>query len=123
MRLNDVRLRGCGFTLFPAAEAHAVSKELMHTVLTLINKKTLCIDSNGICTPNASQIEEENPEMPTQFSTEDFSAEDLSNLIQSGILTEELALTPLALQILEEAAQKQKELDEQGFHFCPCHMM
>lgn len=37
LRLNDVRLRGCGFTLFPAAKAFGVSEDIMHNILTNIN--------------------------------------------------------------------------------------
>lgn len=107
LKVSDVRLRGCGFTLFPAAEEANVPEILMDAILEAIHYKASDKDS----------------EMVTDFQKEDFNPKTLQACIETGLLLEGdvYTLSEKAVSILQVAAQKQQELDDEGFHYCPCH--
>ncbi len=112
LTMKDVRLRGCGFTLFPAAKEEGVDGDLMRYLLSSIYTK----------------IEEEpNSKIPEIFSEEDFPESPdytLKMLLDKNLVTKNgtiLTLTPKSIKILERAAELQNKLGDENFYFCPCH--
>lgn len=110
MKIADVRLRGRGFTLYPAAEEAGVSKELMDGILWLA-------DSTAV-----------EGEFPEKFTAEEtYNAPvpfDIKAAVMEGLLEEkggEFLITEKAMKVFEAAAKRQNKLDNEGFHFCPCH--
>lgn len=126
-KVKDVRLRGCGFTLYPAANEKGIDEELMHTLLCIINYSV----SKKIQNEDDAAIED--AEFPLDIPAEDIKsfneAEYLSTkaaFVKAGLLTEEsdgtMLMTEKCLEIFEAAADKQERLDNIGFHCCPYHM-
>lgn len=122
LRLNDVRLRGCGFTLFPAAKDFGVSEDVMHNILTSINDQL-----GSLADVEATQdIRMKNPEFPQVLLGNDYwlTAECIKEALDTNLLKEVpggYALTDTAIKVFKRAASIQDKLDNQGFHCCPCH--
>lgn len=132
MKLTDVRLRGCAYTLFPAAEAAGVDVEKVHRLLLLSNLVAytpLKKDENGNVIEDDSNID-----LPTSFTLDDIKdnleylyLEEFEGIVSKfeGLVEkdgETFSFTPKMLEILENAAAKQKELDAKNFHsFGCCH--
>lgn len=113
LKLSDVRLRGCGFTLFPAAEQKQVDQDIAHIILV------------AIYTKSAHAIGDD-PFMPTELSINDLDTnpEQIQACLDAGLLKQEGDIYHLSnkmLDILQEASNIQKQLDIDGFHYCPCH--
>ena len=119
MKIKDVRLRGCGFTLFPAAKEEGVDEELMYLILRTIYQKTEIIDEKGMYTKDSINIERKNPDMVVKFEAADFG-DQFSKLKEAGLIDENGKLTEKSMKVLEKASKIQKKLDEEGFHCCPC---
>lgn len=118
LRLNDVRLRGCGFTLYPAARNRYVKEKYMQEILVAIYSEAGAMDEDY---EKCEQVERINPEMQSVISGSDM--ENLDAVLEEGLLEEKdgkYALTQKCIEILEEAAKIQNELDSQGFYCCPC---
>lgn len=121
LRLNDVRLRGCGFTLFPAAKEFNVPENVIHTILTSMYFQlgALAEDFNKV-----QQIEQENPALPTTLTDNDIISACVSEAVDLCLLERMengYSLTKKAISIFEKASENQKKLDDEGFHYCPCH--
>lgn len=122
LRLNHVRLRGCGFTLFPAAKDFGVPEDVMHNILTSINDQLGSLDDI-----EATQaIRMENPEFPQVLKGNDYwlTAECIKKALDTNLLIEVpggYELTDKAIKVFERAAAIQNKLDDEGFCYCPCH--
>lgn len=123
LRLNDVRLRGCGFTLFPAAKEFGVSDEIMHNILTSLNEQlgSLATDFDA-----QEEVRKANPEFPQVLHGDDYwlTEERIEEALEADLLKETdggYVLTDTSIKVFERAAAIQNELDNQGFHCCPCH--
>ena len=119
MKVRDVRLRGCGFTLFPAVKEEGVEGELMHLILSTIYRKLGIINEDGMSTKESDEIEKKDPDMIVKFEVSDFGNK-LSELKEAGLIDYKGNLTEKSIKILEKAADKQKELDKENFSYCPC---
>ncbi len=127
MKINDVRLRGCGFTLEPAAKENNVDYVSAHKLLTIAYIKANVVNKDGLCTENGLKFDF-NPELPESFTEseiaemnvciDDFVSEGLLESGDNGVYL----FSDKMKKVLELAAQKQNKLDEEGFSFCPCHM-
>lgn len=123
LRLNDVRLRGCGFTLFPAAKDFGVSEDIMHNILSNINNHLGSMSSDF---DEQLAVMEKNPEFPQVLQADGIwlTEERIEKALSADLLKETdggYALTDTAIQVFKKAATLQNELDNKGFHFCPCH--
>lgn len=124
-KVQDLRLRGCYFTLYPAAQEHGVDGELIHELITAIyNKLGLYSESYE----KTVAVEKENPNILDRISKEDFDkssqifkAENLATSELVTITENDLVLTPKAISIIKRAAEIQKKLDEENFYYCPCN--
>lgn len=123
LRLNDVRLRGCGFTLFPAAKDFGVSEDIMHNILTNINDQIGLLDDDF---DMQMEIKKKNPEFPQVLHVDGcwLTQERVEAALEANLLKEVnggYALTDTSIKIFEKAAAIQNELDDAGFSCCPCH--
>ncbi len=123
LRMNDVRLRGCGYTLYPAAESYKVQKETIYNILVGIYKQlgVAGFAENEDAYERQEAIKKANPTFPEILIFDDAVAEkgienDLLEKTDDGYV-----LTEKAKNVFEKAATIQNELDNQGFHCCPCH--
>lgn len=126
LKVRDVRLRGCGFTLYPAAKENGIEEELVVFLVTAIYSKL------GLCTGDYDKeqaIQNANPNILDTISTEDLSHSlsykgySAADLIKAGLVTQSgdnLTLTEKAVAILKRASEIQNKLDEEGFYCCPC---
>lgn len=126
MKIKDVRLRGCGFTLFPAAEEMGVNCETARKLLWLSHMKAGAVDKDCICTENGMK-QDYNPELPDSFTEAEINEMDgnVNDFVSAGLLEGAdgvYSYSEKMKTILTMAAKKQSELDEEGFSFCPCHM-
>ena len=127
-KVQDIRLRGRYFTLFPAASENGVPGDLMdYLLLATYSKAGLMSESYE----KNFAVEKANPNIPDIISTEDLkkgsptSKYTVNNLISAGLVTKEtgntLALTEKSINIIKRAAEIQKELDGEKFSYCPCN--
>lgn len=124
LKLMNVRLRGCAFTLFPAAKNAGVDEKKIHNLLTMMYKKLGYFSSNE----TMEKLDAENPNFPDAFSVSDFDNSEikLEDLLEAGLVSQsgdEVSLQEKAINILKEAAKIQSDLDAKGFYFCPCHLI
>ncbi len=127
LRVKDVRLRGRGFTLYPATEEAGESVEAMDNLLLILHHKVGTINDEGLTYEQEEEVKNQNPELPLEFTEEDamWSGVPLDNAINSALIEKKgdvYSLTKKAIDILLDTAKKQKELDKSGFYFCPCNM-
>ena len=129
MRISEVRLRGCMYTLFPAAREVNVSYELMHSLLYAINLKAATINEFGMCNDEERENERKDPQMPREFLKEELkvSEEKMKEMIENGLLKKEeggekFILTEKSIDILHRAAEKQNKLDKEEFGHRGCCM-
>lgn len=127
LNVQDLRLRGRGFTLFKAAEENKVKEDLMDFLVGAIYQKL------GLCSGDFDEeekIKEKNPAIPDTILVEDLSESAYSDkysvkdLLDSNLVTQDgnvLKLTEKSVAILNRAAALQRELENEGFHCCPCH--
>lgn len=124
LRIKDLRLRGSFFTLYPAARENGVNDSMMAYLYTAIYESLGLLDDFE----KAEAIKAENPAIPTLVPMEYFensTEHSVEDLLKAELVSQEgtnIALTEKAIRILESAAEKQKQLDEEGFYFCPCAM-
>lgn len=128
LKVQDLRLRGRGFTLFPAAEENGVEDGLIDFLVSAIYIKL------GLCSGDYEReeaIKENNPNILDTISVDDlknaFSSQNYSvqDLLDNGLVTQDgnnVVLTEKTIGILKRASEIQNELDDQGFHFCPCSL-
>lgn len=127
LKLSDVRLRGCGFTLFPAANEMGVDEELMRSLVWAIYRNAGC-SNNSWYTEEDMRLLERDPYMSMQLEEKDFDGdlELIEKCLANDLLHYEekknYTLTDKSLSILCAATKKQSELDADGFHFCPCNL-
>lgn len=126
LRVQDLRLRGRGFTLYPAAEENGVKSGLMDFLVGVIYTKL------GLCSGDyerEEQIKKENPNILDILEEEDFNdissyeGYSIEDLINNNLLSQEgnkLVLTKKSITILQRASEIQKQKDEEGFSYCPC---
>lgn len=128
LRVEDIRLRGRGFTLFAAAKENGVDERIMDFLISTIYAK-LGLWSGDFEREEA--IRKENPNIIDTLTVEDvrssaFYVEGIEQvLVSNGIVSQngaDLVLTAKTVKILTRAAEIQNELDEKGFQHCPCHM-
>ncbi len=125
LHVMDVRLRGCGFTLYPAADEANVDWDVMHNILFAINRKVGTVNDDGMSFEKEYNIQSQNPNIPIHFNVTDFEEDVIHKAVREDLITVEMdkcSLTNKCIDILRVAAAKQKELDDKGFHFCPCAM-
>ena len=127
LRVKDVRLRGRGFTLYPATKEAGENVETMDNILWILQHKVGTVNDEGFTYEQEVEVENQNPELPLEFTEKDsmWSGKSLDNAINSALIKKNgdvYFLTKKAIDILLDAARKQKELDKSGFHFCPCNM-
>ena len=121
LRLNDVRLRGCGFTLYPAATEFHVSDYVMSNILASIYEQSGALDENF---DKQERIRKENPEFPQLLLSNSWLDECMEKAIADELLKRTeggYSLTEKSIKIFEKAASIQSELDAKGFRCCPCH--
>lgn len=127
MKVQDLRLRGRGFTLYPAAEESGVDDRLMDfLIFAIYNKLELC--SGDYEKEKAIKIA--NPNIPDTLLKDDFirvsssRGYDIQDLINADLVKldgNSLVLTKKTIKILKRAAEIQRELDDEGLSYCPCH--
>lgn len=131
MKIQDVRLRGRGFTLFVACDEVNVSPELMDNILWAIHLKAGSVNNDGFSLEKEYEIIKQNPDMEVKFTEEELmrvNGIDIPKLISEGFMKKSedkypYELTQKALDILQRAAEIQVELDNSDFNFCPCQML
>lgn len=126
LRVQDLRLRGPGFTLFPAAEEHGIKDDLMDfLVFALYTKLGLCSDDYE----SEEAIKKSNPKILDTIATEDVEKilsrknYGVQDLLSNDLVTRDgnnLVLTEKSIAILNKAAETQAKLDAETFHCCPC---
>ena len=128
LRVEDLRMRGRGFTLSVAARENEVDEDLMDFLVSAIYRK-LGLDSGDYNRDQA--IRQENPNILDTISKKDleegfsYKGYGMQELVSNGLVEEkgeDLELTEKAVNILKRAAEIQNQLDDEGFHFCPCCM-
>lgn len=124
-KLNEVRLRGRGFTLFKACENQGVKKDVVDEVLWAMNIAVNSVSKEGYSNSEQMEIEEKNPILPNTIKKEDFRNTNLINdCIVEGVIKENndgsYDITEKMIKVLEETAKIQEELDSSNFYFCPC---
>ncbi len=125
LHVMDVRMRGCAFTLYPAADEAGVSGGVMNDILFVIHRKAGTVNDQGISCEKEDEIEKQNPNMPTNFLITDLNEEVMQKAVGEGLIAiegDKCSLTEKCMTILRSAAAKQRELDDKGFYFCPCAM-
>lgn len=122
LRVNDLRLRGRGFTLYPAANESNVDGDLMDFLVSAIYIK------QGLCAEKAEDVKKANPAILDTISVEDLNSSFPSkycveDLVANNLVTiagNTLTLTQKSITILKRAAEIQNQLDDEGFYYCPC---
>lgn len=126
-KLKEVRLRGRGFTLFKACKNQGVKEELADEVLWTMNIAVNSVSKEGYSTKEQMEIEEKNPILPNTITKEDFRDSSLIEAcIKEGLIKENAGsydLTEKMIEVLEEAAKLQIELEKNSFSFVPCMFM
>lgn len=121
LRLNDIRLRGRGFTLYPAANEFHVSEDVMSNILMSIHAQLGALDDDS---KKQDEIREENPEFPQLLISNSYLDNCMEKAIEDNLLKEVdggYSLTEKSIKIFEKASNLQNKLDAEGFHCCPCH--
>ncbi len=119
LRMWDVELRGCLFTLYPAAEEKEVNQDLMYSLLKIAQEKFV---------DEIPDKREDMPLWPTTYSKKDIQENclkaSLETLIQEKLLKDNgddtFSLTEKALDVFYRAKEINDELKKQHFFFCPC---
>ena len=117
LKLSDLRLRGCGFTLFKVLENNEEEQNVMCSILEALYKKSRMINETGYRWDMASN-EEKNQVMPDFIDAVDISEDNIAYALTHGLLLQApsgLEVTKKAWDIFADAAKIQKELDESGF--------
>ncbi len=121
LKVNDLPLRGRGFTLLQAASNHGVDEDLFDSLILAAYNSVLP------ATYSPAQ-DEDNPDIPDCISVKSYKDRKYSieDLIKNGLVTQtgdKLVFTEKTVSIFEEAVKIDKKLRESGFYFCPCHMI
>lgn len=126
LRVNDLRLRGRGYTLFPAANEVGIESQMIDfLVCTIYAEMGLCSDDYNAVVA----ILEKNPyiidTVPKKAFDNQYSSEKCctDQLVKNELVIEEaenFKLTDKAINIIKRAAEIQKKLDDENFHSCPC---
>lgn len=121
LRLNDVRLRGCGFTLFPAANELGVSEALVYDILRGIYEQVGAINEDF---EQQEKIRKENPEFPQVLHENSrLSQRIIKKALNANLLKEVYGgyvLTDKCIKVFEKASTIQRKRDSEGFHVCLC---
>lgn len=123
LKLSDLRLRGCGFTLFKVLENNEEEQNVMWSILNALYKKSRMINEMGYRWDMASN-EEKNQVMPNFIDARDISEDNIAYALTHGLLLPTpsgLEVTDKAWNIFADAAKIQKELDESGFFSRSCY--
>lgn len=122
LKLNDVRLRGCGYTLFPAATEAGFNAEAVHALLIVAYRKVHALSEDY---EEQIKVEAKNPDFPDTFLVSEFESfqTELEELINCKLVSKDgdtVVLNPSAMELFKRAAELQIELDNSDFFFCPC---
>ena len=116
LKLSDLRLRGCGFTLFKVLENNEEEQNVMWSILNALYQKSGMVDNMGYRWDMASN-EERNQVMPDFIDAVAISEDNVAYALTHGLLLQVpsgLEVTKKAWDIFTDAAKIQKELDESG---------
>ena len=124
LTVNDVRLKGCGFTLYSAARKKNVPGELVQLWLVTAYKK-LGLRSENLL--EVQKIQKQNPKIPDIMSVTDFgkNEKELEKMFEFDLISkkdDKIHLEKIAIEIFKDAAKIQKELDEKGFFYYTHHV-
>ena len=117
LKLSDLRLRGCGFTLIKVLENNEEDQDVMCSILEALYKKSRMINEMGYRWDMASN-EEKNQVMPDCIDARDISDDNIAYALTHGLLLQVpsgLEVTKKVWDIFADAAKIQKELDDSGF--------
>jgi hypothetical protein len=135
---NDLRLRGSGFTLLPAAKEENVSEYVISDLFGILIKhlyetemlsptKDINEDYDGYMEEleyAEQDLIERNPQYATEFTALDAEDRNLDTILKAELVVEngsgKYTLTEKAKKIFFAAAEKQKRLDNEGFYCRPC---
>lgn len=123
LRMDDIRLRGSWFTLFPAAAEHNVDGMYADSVLfAMVSHLGYSFGNSEKDYENDEKIEKANPTFSKYLNKSDFMfPKDFFDSELVKVVDEERAeVTPLMFKILKRAAEIQKGLESEGFSSSPC---
>lgn len=127
LRMGDVRARGCGFTLCPAAREANVDSKLMIALLDAAEYK---FEKMAIGTTKKKRRPYW-PQLYTKSELLNYSCRSvpIEDLIIAGLITPaserkdtNYFLTQKALNIFLRAKAIDQKLQRNNFHYCPCSM-
>lgn len=124
LKEGDVRLRGCYFTLYPAAEEMGINIDLMKLLLELVEdyfEEERKKDPNICKIPWKIKYTKENLTnffYTPNMSINDFLSEGLISILPEN--SDMFILTDKALKCFLLAKEKREELIQKNFYFCPC---
>lgn len=107
LRLKDVHVLGCSFTLYPVAKKHSVDEKLICKILISIYHQLQC----HIVSPTEK-------EFPETLTCSELTSEEIKKAIKDDLLKKDKKgyhLAKTALEIFEEAAKKQEEIEKDAF--------
>lgn len=120
LRQGDVRARGRGFTLYPAAKEAEIDEDYMDTLLWAAESK--------FKNEEIAEKREDREKWPLSYTKAElgisYQATDIDTLIKTGLITQtgedEFTLTEKAINIFLRAKEIDDQLSAEGFHYCPC---
>ena len=127
LRMGDVRARGCGFTLGPAAREAKVDESLMFSLLDAAEYKFSHMSIG-------STKRKRRPYWPQLYTKHELLHSGrnipIEDLITAGLITpasdktnnENYFLTKKSLDIFLRAKKINEKLQRENFHYCPCSM-
>lgn len=116
LKVQDLRLRGRGLTLFQAAEENGVKADLMDSLIYAIYSRLQLYSDDY---DSQEGIKEENPNILDTLSEEEFkkgllfSEHSIQDLLDNGLITQDgnnFVLTQKSVTILKRAAEIQKQV-------------
>lgn len=123
LKLCDVRMRGRGYTLYPAAKEYGVKEEMASNILNAIYTQGGMYDKNGsYLWDMASQEKREQP-MTMLFKSDMLDKSFVEEALKEDLLikTEEgYEISKKMKEVLWRAATLQKQLDGSDFYVHPC---
>ena len=123
LRMNDVRLRGSGFTLFPAAKEHNVDVMCADSILfAMVCHLGYTFENSDEAYEKDEKIERDNPVFSKYLNKSDFvfPKEFVESELLEIIDDEHAEITPLMFKVLKRAAEIQKKLESEHFFCSPC---
>lgn len=120
LRQGDVRARGRGFTLYPAAKEAEIDEDYMDTLLWAAESK--------FKNEEIAKKREDREKWPLSYTKAElgisYQATDIDTLIKAGLITKkgenEFTLTEKSIDIFLRAKKIDDELSAKGFYNRPC---